>query len=152
MVPPSPQLSPHPNNCPHPPIQSLPPLDLTPLSQNTSELDISDDFYEDTDDDYGIPLQWPPSRPMVNYQNDRELEGDYKISWEWLEPLIAPYTGFWQCLLDPLKTKPEDFFNALFDNNMYTIMAEETNKYVHRKKQIHKSFISTFKLNFFPIT
>ena len=36
------------------------------------------------------------------------------------------------------QNKPEDFFNALFDDNMYTIMAEETNKYVHRKKQTHK--------------
>ena len=25
------------------------------------------------------------SRPMVNYQNDRELEEDYEIGWEWLE-------------------------------------------------------------------
>ena len=48
-------------------ILSLPPLDLTPPSQNTSESDISDDFleinYDDTDDEFGIPLEWPPSRP-----------------------------------------------------------------------------------------
>ena len=94
---------------------------------------------------------------MVNYQNDRKLEEDYEIGWEWLKcdtgPLIAPYTGFWQCLLDPLKTKPEDFFNALFDDSMYTIMAEETNKYAHRKKQTckykKKSFISKSKIIFF---
>ena len=104
MAPPSPQLS-HPSNelsPPLSPIPSLPPLDLTPQSQNTSELDISDNFsdpnYDDTDDDYGIIFEWPPSRPMVNYQNDRELEEDYEISWEWLKhdtgPLIAPYIGF----------------------------------------------------------
>ena len=79
---------------------------------------------------------------MVNYQNDRELEEDYEIGWEWLEwdtgPLITPYTGFWQCLLDPFKTKPENFFNTLFDNNMYMTMAEETNKYVHRKEETRK--------------
>ena len=84
---------------------------------------------------------------------------DYEIGWEWLKqdtgPLIAAYTGFWQCLLDPLKTKPEDSFSALFDNNMYMIMAEETNKYVHRKKQnqykkvFYFYFISTSKMNFF---
>ena len=82
------------------------------------------------DDDYGIPFERSPSRPMVNYRNDRELEEDYEIGWEWFKldtgPLIAPYTGFQQYLLDPLKTKPEDFFNALFDDNMYMIMAEET--------------------------
>ena len=90
------------------------------------------------DDDYGIPFERPPSRPMVNYRNDRELEEDYEIGWEWLKcdtgPLIAPYTCFWQCLLDPLKTKPEDFFNAFFDGNIYMIMAEETDKNAHRKK------------------
>ena len=80
---------------------------------------------------------------MVNYPNDTELEEDYEIGWEWLEqdlgPLITPYTGFWQYLLDPLKTRPEDFFNALSPyDNMYMIMAEETNKYVHRKKQTNK--------------
>ena len=56
---------------------------------------------------------------MVNYQGDIELEEDYDIGWEWFEvdpgPHIAPYTGFQQCLLDPTKNRPEDFFNALFD-------------------------------------
>ena len=70
--PPSQQLSP-----PSSPIPSLPPLYLTPPTQNTSESDISDNFfdpnYDDTDDNYGILLEWPPSRPMVNYRNDREL-------------------------------------------------------------------------------
>ena len=74
---------------------------------------------------------------MVNYQGDIELEEDYDISWEWFEvdpgPHIAPYTGFRQCLLDPTKNQPEDFFNAVFDQNMYTIMAEEMNKYARQK-------------------
>ena len=74
---------------------------------------------------------------MVNFNGYVELEEDYDIGWEWLEvdpgPHIAPYTGFQQCLLDPTKNRPEDFFNALFDHNMYTIMAEETNKYAHQK-------------------
>ena len=32
----------------------------------------------------------------------------------------------------------EDFFNALFGDNIYMIMAEETKKYAHRKKQTPK--------------
>ena len=76
---------------------------------------------------------------MVNYPGDVENEDDYKIGWEWHEvdpgPLVRPYNGFRQCLLDPTTNKPEDFFNALFDTRMYTIMAEETNKYAQRKKQ-----------------
>ena len=50
----------------------------------------------------------------------------------------APYDSFCQCLLNPFKNKPEDFFNTLFDDNIYTIMAEETNKYAHRKKETCK--------------
>ena len=79
---------------------------------------------------------------MVNYPNDTELEEDYKIGWEWLEkdpgPLIASYTDFCQYLLDPLKNKLEDFFNAFFDHNMCMIMARETKRYVHRKKETDK--------------
>ena len=88
--PPSPQLS-HPSNELSPPLSPtplLPPLDLTPPTQNTSESDISNNFsdpnYNNTDDDYGIPFERPPARPMVNYQKDRELEEDYEIGWEWL--------------------------------------------------------------------
>ena len=37
----------------------------------------------------------------------------------WLEvnlgPYIALFIGFRQCLLDPMKNKPEDFFDAFFD-------------------------------------
>ena len=76
---------------------------------------------------------------MVNFANDTEREEDYKIGWEWIEedtgPLIGPYTGFHQCLLDLLKNKPEDFFNEMFDVRLHTIMVEETNKYAHRRKQ-----------------
>ena len=79
---------------------------------------------------------------MVNFAYDAEREEDYEIGWDWIEedtgPLIGPYTCFRQCLLDPLKNKPEDFFNELFDARMYTIMAEETNKYARRRKQNRK--------------
>ena len=84
LFPPPQELSPPSSSTP-----PLPPLDLTPPTQHTSELDISDNFsdpnYDDTDHDYGIPFEWLPSRPMVNYGNDRELEEDYRIGWEWLE-------------------------------------------------------------------
>ena len=78
---------------------------------------------------------------MVNIPNDVENELDYEIGWEWIQedtgPLIAPYTGFQTSLLDPVKNKPQDFFNEMFNTRMYTIMAEETNKYAHRRKQNH---------------
>ena len=59
------------------------------------------------------------------------------MEWCWPEvdtgPAIAPYSGFHQCLLNPMQNKPEDFFEALFDQQMYTIMAEETNQYAQKK-------------------
>ena len=92
-------------------------------------------------------MERPPSRPMVNYPRDQENEEDYEIGWQWIErdtgPYIAPYTGFRQCLLDPTKNNPEDFFEALFTSHMYTIMAEETNKYAHRKLQRGKYIFSS---------
>ena len=56
-------------------------------------------------------------------------------------PAIAPYSGFHQCLLDLTQNKPEHFFKALFDRGMYTIMAEETNRYT-QKKIIEGKFLS----------
>ena len=101
-------------------------------------LDNSLDYdIEDGNDYFGIPLQRPASRPMINFPGDVELEDDYEIGWEWLErdtgPMIAPYSGFRQCLLDPTQNKPEDFFNALFESNMYTRIAEETNRYANAR-------------------
>ena len=109
-------------------------------------------FYDESDDDFGIPIERPPSRPMVNFPKDTENEDDYVIGWEWHEVdpglLIGPYNGFWQCLLDPMTNTPEDFFNALFERRMYTIMAEKTNKYAQRIKEEDKHVSTPFYRNF----
>ena len=85
---------------------------------------------------------------MVNYDNDHELKEDYEPGWSWLEvdtgPAIALHSGFHQCLMDPIQDKPEDFFEALFNWQMYTIMAEETNRYTQRKIQEGKFFHNFF--------
>ena len=74
---------------------------------------------------------------MVNFDGDLEHVDDFEMGWEWIEQdegaMVAPYSGFRQCLLDPTKMKPEDFFVTLFNRQMYTIMAEETNKYANHK-------------------
>ena len=87
---------------------SIPPLNLTPLNTNSES---ENSHFEDlSDDDFGIPIDQPPSRPIINLANDTEREEDYEIGWEWIEedtgPLIGIYTGFCRCLLDPLKNKP----------------------------------------------
>ena len=109
-------------------------------SDNDEEFPLDNSFdydIEDGNDYFGIPLQRPASRPMINFLGDVEVEDDYEIGWEWLErdtgPMIAPYSGFRQCLLDPTQNKPEDFFNALFESNMYTRIAEETNRYANAR-------------------
>ena len=133
---------------PNSPSPSLSPIPSHSPSPQSSSPDISSD---ESDDDYGIPLEWPSSRLMVNYAADIKIEEDYEIGWEWLEhdtgPHIAPYTGFRQCLLDPTKNNPEDFFKALFSSNMYTIMAEEMNKYAKRKLRRGKFFLHNIYLH-----
>ena len=124
-------------------FHSTPERDLTPPvspinSESDDETDIEID-YLDNDDDFGIPLQPPASRPMVNYSRDVENELDYEIGWEWMErdpgPTIGPYTGFRQCLLDPTQKNPEYFFTSLFEDRMFVTMAEMTNLYAHKRMQ-----------------
>ena len=147
---PLPQPSPQQSKNPHSlsnvttPLSTPPPHLLPfplngPKPLNHSDLSSPEISSDESDDDFGIPIERPPSRPMVNFAHDTELEEDYEIGWQWHEqdpgPLVTPYTRFWQCLLDPTKQKPEDFFNALFNSHMYTIMTEETNRYVQQKIQ-----------------
>ena len=135
---PSPQRSENPHSLPNlpTPLRTTPPSIFPQWSQtpdSLSDLSSPEISSDESDDDFGIPLEWPPWRRMVNFADDTKLEEDYEIGWQWHEedpgPLVTPYRGFWQCLLDPTKQKPEDFFNALFSMQMYTIMTEETNRY-----------------------
>ena len=75
---PSPQQPPSrtPPNSPSP-LQS--PIPSHSPSPQPSSPDISSD---ESDDDYGIPLEQPPSRLMVNYAGDTEIKEDYEIGWE----------------------------------------------------------------------
>ena len=156
--PPNPPSPPPPSPSPPPPSPSPPPPSPSPPptpgstssrspsptpSAASTDSDDDNDFTividpDDNDDDFGIPLNCPRSRPIVNYQGDTENELDYELGWEWVEedpgPMIAPYSGFRQSLLDPAKNKPEDFFEALFEDRMYTIMADETNRDANNRR------------------
>ena len=107
-----------------------------PPQSSDEETDVEIDAL-DNDDDFGIPLERPPSRPMINCHYDVDHELDYELGWEWMEsdpgPMIAPYNGFRQCLVDPAKNKPEDFFRAIFDDRMFTLMADMTNIYAQNR-------------------
>ena len=49
---------------------------------NTNSESENSDFEDLSDDDFGIPIDRPPSRPMVNFANDVEREEDYEIGWD----------------------------------------------------------------------
>ena len=113
--------------------------DSNDLSEDDNTIDR--DNLEDPDDDLGIPLQRLVSRPMVNFARDLEDFDDFAMGWGWEwhdeDPgaSIRAFDGVRQCLLDPTKTKPEDFFMALFERPMYTIIAENTNIYARERLQ-----------------
>ena len=67
---------------------SIPPLNLTP--RNTNSESENSDFEDLSDDDFGIPIDQPPCRPMVNFANDVEREEDYEIGWDWIEEDTGP--------------------------------------------------------------
>ena len=73
-----------------------------------------------------------------------EHEEDYEIGWEWIEKIqgltFLRTLGFGSVFLIQPKKNHEDFFEALFTSHMYTIMAEEMNKYAQRKIQRGKYF------------
>ena len=129
--------SPIPSSLPNASLASSPPPSPRDYldSGDSDNYDEDEDFIdnEDNDDDFGIPLQPPPSFPMVNYSRDVEHELDYEMGYEWQEkdtgPLLQPFSSFRTCLIDPAQQKPEDFFTKLFDVRMFGLMAECTNIY-----------------------
>lgn len=75
--------------------------------------------------------------PITNYSRDQVNEVDVANGWEKIEPDIipdyGPFTGIQGINMDGHSREPEDFFNNLFEERMFTIMAEETNSYARRK-------------------
>ena len=44
-------------------------------------------------------------------------------------PTIEPDNGFRECFLDRAKNKHKEFFRAIFDERMFTVIADMTNMY-----------------------
>ena len=74
---------------------------------------------------------------IVNCQGDTELQDDLEYGWHRTTnnvPHINP--KFMDTLglnFETNSQEPEVFFNQLFDNRIFTIMAEETNNYAHQQ-------------------
>ena len=75
--------------------------------------------------------------PITNYARDQINELDVTNGWERIEPDIipdhGPFTGIQGINMSGNSRELEDFFNDIFEERMFTIMADETNNYARRK-------------------
>ena len=98
---------------------------------------------EDTNNYYEVQTELPNTHsnvqftPIVNYPRDEILDCDVEQGWEKIQPDIipdhCPFTGTQGINMSTDSHLPEDFFTDIFDDRMFTIMAEETNKYARKK-------------------
>ena len=117
-----------PSRLPHPPCNE--------------ENDHNDNLEIPSDDDYYIVEYNPPCSPpnmhlqtmqIVNCQGDTQLQEDLENGWLRITHDVPPsnpqFTDTPELNFETNSQEPEVFFDQLFDNRMFTIMAEETNNY-----------------------
>ena len=114
-----------------------------PNAHNTS----TDNIHVPDEDDYYIVEDNNPSSPPPNHQieltqienceGDTELQEDIENGWHKItndnprdNPQFADTPGL---NFDTDSREPEVFFNQLFDQRMFTIIAEETNNYARQQ-------------------
>ena len=130
------------------PTNTLPPSDShnQPIQlthpPNSFQDTLSSDV-EDTKDYYEVQTELPNTdsnvqfTPIVNYPRDEILDCDVEQGWEKIQPDIipdhCPITGTQGINMSTDSHLPEDFFKDIFDDRMFTIMAEETNNYAWKK-------------------
>ena len=75
--------------------------------------------------------------PIANHSRDIPLQQDTDDGWIKIDndqiPDQCQFTGNPGLNMNTTSRNPEDFFNNLFDERMYTILAEETNNYARQK-------------------
>ena len=110
------------------------------------------------EDDYLIETEnnqtpYPIEYPIVNCERDIDLQGDIDNGWIRVENDKVPdhchFIGHKGLNMNTASCNPEDFFNNLFDDRMYPILAEETNKYA--RPQIMKVMGNTDSFNIWII-
>ena len=106
---------------------------------DSNDSDDSDGYVierEDPQQVHGPPLL---TTLIENYERDVEIEDDYHKGWYWTStddegPSCYDFFDEAHTLLDTtVVKKPEHFFEAFFDRSMWTIIAEETNRYARDK-------------------
>ena len=80
-----------------------------------------------------------PQIPIVNYVCDVEHEEDFGNGLEWTErdpgSSCGPFIGQPGLVIEPPSHSPEGFFNLLFNNSMWTLLAQQTNFYARQRIQ-----------------
>ena len=76
--------------------------------------------------------------PMVNFNCDIDYEEDFE--WDWVETdpgaSYRPFTGTPGLrIFQMTNLQPKDFFNEMFQDQMYQLMADETNRYANNRIQ-----------------
>ena len=97
-----------------------------------SEDNVENDFYETvTDDEPEVADEI--TVPCLNYKNDVEHPHDFGNGWLWGETdsgsSCGPFMSKSSLKLASGKREPEDFFEALFDDMMWSTIATKTNIY-----------------------
>ena len=102
-------------------------------SDNETETEQNDYIIQTETNETHVPVQYPTS----NYEKDIELQEDIDNGWVRVDndqlPNHCHFIGNEGLNMNTTSCNPEDFFNNLFDDRMYTIIAEETNKYARHQ-------------------
>ena len=104
------------------------------MASDSSDMDV-DDYYVIEDANESDSSEYVP---CINYANDKVYPEDVKNSWVRLEqdtgpPNIYRFQGSCHYYLNLNNYTPGAVFDEFFEGKMWTILIENTNKYVHAK-------------------
>ena len=113
-----------------------------------SDLDV-EDYYIVEDDNESASSEYVP---CVNYPNDKVYPEDEKNGWVRLDedtgpPNIYRFEGYCQNYMNLNKYTLGAVFDEFFEDRMWTILSENTNKYVHTKSDKQKTMGTRILLN-----
>ena len=106
----------------------------TKAMASDSDMDV-EDYYIVEDANESASSEYVP---CINYPNDKVYPEDEKNGWVRLDkhtgpPNIYRFEGSWHNYLNINNYTPGAVFGEFFEGKMWTILSENTNKYVHAK-------------------
>ena len=117
------------------------------MASNT-DLDV-EDYYIVEDDNESASSEYVP---CINYPNDTAYLEDKKNGWVRLDedtgpPNVYRFEGSCQNYMNLNKYTPGAVFDEFFEDRMWTILSENTNKYVHANADKEKTMGTKILLN-----